>query len=65
MIPKREVASQIGRLCLELRRMALSVDNPLLAHLLDVAALEAVNMEVTHSEVGGKKIRRFKPKLIA
>jgi hypothetical protein len=41
-----QATDSLARRCLELRDQAIECDLPLLAHLLDMAALEAANNEV-------------------
>jgi hypothetical protein len=46
---KAKTASYIGPACLDLRNQALEANLPLLAHLLEMATLEALRVEVEHT----------------
>jgi hypothetical protein len=51
-----ETAAYIGPKCLELRNLALEADLKLLAHLLEMASLEAVNIEVAQMKARRQKL---------
>jgi len=54
----QEVASYIGPMCLELRKLAVSANLIVLAYVLEIASLEATKVEADTPKQKNRKTRK-------